>query len=180
MTVDSGEPAAEHDDLRVEQGDEAGESFGYPPREPVEHQLGFGITLGDGRRHMFASNVSRITSRQREEACALSLRNNFACDIGQTGPGSHRLPATNFAAGTDMAIGIDEHVPRLAGEAVGTAIKATADDDAPGDTGPLVHDHSMHRPPCRSQPMLSEGCTRGIVLSDDRQTELFAQFACDV
>ncbi len=177
VTVDSGEPTAEHDDLRIEQGDEAGESFGYPPGEPVEHQLCLVITLGDGRRHVFAPDVSRITPRQREKACALPFGNDFPCDVGQTGPGSHRLPTTNFAAGTDMAVGIDEHVPGFAGEAVGTAMQPSADDDAPGDTGPLVHDHSVHRPPCRSQPMLGEGCTRGIVLSDHRQTELSAEFA---
>ena len=94
-------------------------------------------------------------------------------------PGARRvaLPAPAPAAQARRAVGVDDHVPELAGEAVGAVLQRTAGDQAAADAGAERDEDDVVDARRRAEPPLGERRAGGVVVDRDVASEALLEAA---
>ena len=153
--MDAAEEPAEDHHLRVEDVDEAGQPEAQPAPDGVErleHVGRAGGGLAEDGLDLLAAGVRGMAGAAQERALA---------HLG--------LPAADRAAAARAPLGVDRHVPDLAGEPARAGERLAVDDQAPADPDLAGEEQDVLRADGGAPAQLGQRAEVGLVGHGDRQ-----------
>jgi hypothetical protein len=163
------EPAAHHDPLRIQDGDEVGEAEADPPAELFHDTQGLRVPRRRRRRHVLSGDELGVSARQAHRLVQRAGERGFPREARQSPSGRVPLPATSLPARARRTIGVDHHVAHLPGEPSGARVHPAADDQCAADPGPQSDDEPVARPAGRPEEQLRQPGAVGVVVGVHRR-----------
>ena len=162
------DPAAEDETLGVDDAGQVGQTEADPPADLLDDAASRRVA-GRGRGgDVLAAHALGVAARHAHDLAEPAGQRSFAGPHAQPGARSEALPAAAAAARARWAVGVDDHVPDLAGEARGADLDPVVHDDAAADARAERDHHDVMEAAGGAEAMFGQHGEVGVVLDDDR------------
>src|SRR5829696_4434194 len=175
-----GDPAADHHQVGVEDGDQGGDPDPEPVADALEQGEGGLVALAGGGEHDLAGHRGGGHGRDGGQAAAGVGGGRLPAQAAQGRARGHRLQAAEVAAGAAVPVGGDDQVAELAREPVLAVVEPTLKDQSPADPGADGDQHQVAPGGPGAEAGLGPGGGVGVVVDGGRQAGPLVQEAAQL